>query len=348
MVPMLTVLDERWDGYTASHLVRATAESAQFLAAAEHAPTVGVGHMLSALWHLPASPPPHAFAALEELGVPVEAAAAHAGSAPPQPGPPLNPPTPPTPRLRQIMAGLPSWAALTGDRRVSTVHLLAALLASSDPDVTPVHASGLTADLVLMGAARTRRRVDPDDACMAFQRLTGTEDYGFLRVAPTPSKPIGVSPEPRPPIVMRISRATLPTGGSHNTPLGMIRAARWATMYTVASGLLWMASFMLVAAAVGGTSWLLLLLPLLGMASPGWTYLPVALTAQAALVLLAPWPAAAVVAVWVAVSWLDLRNKLWMKRAELADPTFGLRRFQRDLLRAVVPSLSRTSREGNR
>jgi hypothetical protein len=337
---MLIARDERWDGYTTGRLVRAAVECAELLAAAEHASAVDVRHMLSALLYLPTSPPSHARAALEELGVTVEAVAALAGSAPPHTGSPRKPPTQPAPMLRQIIASLPAWAAQTGDRRVSTVHLLAALLASGDPDVAPVLASGLTADLVLMGAARSCRRVGSDDACMTFQRPAGRANHEFLKVAPMPPKPIGVSPEARLPVVARLSRATLPGGGSVNTALGMVRASRWAAMYVAASVLLWVAVIAVVAAAVGGKWWLLLLLPLLGVALPGWAPLPVGLAAQVAVTVLAPWPVGGIVIAWAVVGWLDLRNKLWMKRAELADPAYGFGQFRREMRRAVAPSMS--------
>ncbi|MEU4097442.1 hypothetical protein [Streptomyces sp. NPDC026673] len=329
---MDTVLGELWGGCRVSAAVAETLARAQALAARQGRAHVTTGHVLDALLCVAEDPASHAGVALRargrqpgELGrerlwgtdgpVVVRSRAAE--------------PPPPDAAVHEVLRGLGSWTAVTGDRRATTLHLLAALSRSTAAEGVFLREAGLSSDAVLAAGARCRGDVRGADAAFAVgPRSEGDGTVLSVPAAPQPGDLATRTTGRRSASVSRLMSGQLPESGRMNTRLGVVRVRSWVLGHT-AHGLITLLTVLLLVDE--------------GMEKGDWVFLACVplVSLQLSLVPWAFWVAARTVGLWLTpapLSWLVfgaslievlvVRDELWMKRVDLGRPELPLRYFR--------------------
>ncbi len=245
--------------------------------------------------------------------------------------------TPGTPDALAVAEAAARWLPRTGDDGADTAHLLLAVL-----DVAPrgwfaraLRVYGVTDDLLVGAAADVRAEVGPADR--PGRSATAADGVRSAnRRGPTPV------PESSPHEVVgrrrgvrwrrRMLRGQSTTGRGLGTDLQMNRTARWIVATSV-RGLATLAVVLVVVSAAISTQrwWVLAVLAPFVWCTPVTVPVAVWLAATVAVGVPLPWAgrAALVVAVasWSYEVWVELQ---W-RRADVGDPTYGLRRLRRDI-----------------
>ncbi|MDW4910773.1 hypothetical protein RB628_36995 [Streptomyces sp. ADMS] len=320
---MTVVLDDQWGGCAASDTLARLLFRARALAAKERSAEVLGGHLLRAVGEAAAGPAPSVLRdALETVGFSYDALPPRALPAPtgPLPDPPM-----PDIATRALLATLVTWAGLTGDTRVTSLHLLAALVEDC-PEAAELRESGLTADVVLRAAARHRYRTSDSD-----------EDTPFAPARPTQSDLFTVE---RPPAIEELKRRTpkflprkLTRASDHvmpefmkrlNTPRG-VRQLRWIALLQPPAEIARLATiFALIVQGFGPGPWWLLFFPFLVWWPANQLPPPYWLIVKGIPVLLVPGPLRYAVCCAVLLDLLQTHSQLLMKRVDLTEPGLSL------------------------
>jgi hypothetical protein len=235
--------------------------------------------------------------------------------------------------VRSILSAAEDWSAVTGVTSASTVHVLAAMLDRADAATSELRAAGVTADGLLVAAARLRQPVPADDDPFGAPQATPAAAIGFLRERPEAfpaRRPFGIpEPDGR---VGRLAMAGFINGRYLDTPLGRSRSRAWVGAGAVFIG----ANVAVVAGAVWAVTNDLMRWPALVAAMvvvfctpleimPGAAW---AATRVAAMAWLS-WPVSVLIGVSAAAELIMVGRQLRIQRVELRDPGHGLRQQRR-------------------
>ncbi|MGW3917720.1 hypothetical protein ACWEBX_40645, partial [Streptomyces sp. NPDC005070] len=309
------------------------------LAARQGRAHVTTGHVLDALLRVAEDPASHAGVMLRSRGhQPSELGRDRpwGTGAPTVVSSRAGEPPPPDAAVHEVLCDLGSWTVVTGDRRATTLHLLAALSRSTAAEGVFLRETGLSPDAVLAVGGRCREDVRGLDAAFAVGRRS-EDDSTVLSVPPAP-RPDDLATRTtgrRSASVARLMSGQLPESGRMNTRLGVVRVRSWVLGHT--------AHYLITLAMV-------LLLINEGIEKDAWTLVACGLlvSLQLSLVPWTVWGAGRAVGLWltpVPLSWLVLgaslieilvvRDELWMKRVDLGRPELPLRYFRLEYWREL-------------
>lgn len=351
---MGVVLSEGWGGRQVSEAVAATLAQAQALAARQRRAAVGPSHLLGALLRTAQDPATHAGAVLRAGGHDLAALSQGRPDDPPPSGsgdrpitcsyPGGRPSTPlrPEPAVAEVLRDLDAWISVTGDRRLTTLHLLAALSRSATPEGAFLRQTRLTPDAVLATGARCRSDVHADDA--AFVRAgdrRGTGDASARdTVLSVPEAPRSDDLKTRTvsrrsSTMARLMSTQMPEGGRVNTRAGVTTIRGWTLTHTLHYLLTVGVVLLLLDQGIEKGAWQFLvcaaLVPLEVSFVPWAVWLP----AKSVALWLAPPPLCWFVIASVLLEMITLRYELWMKRVDLAEPKLPVSHFWRAYWREV-------------
>jgi hypothetical protein len=330
---MPVVLTSAWGGCTVSHSVTRTLWEASAAAGGRGDPQVRPRDILAVLarsWQGPARIGVILAEAGDRLvGVP-------AASRVVEPFRPGDAESVPSADLLETLAGLDSWSSSTGaSAHATTLHLLAALLSSADPEMAALREAGFTADLILIAAARDPgRSADEDDA---FAAVPVTAELS-VPDAPTPEDLSIRTGAPLSPSMHRMYRATLPSGTRVNTPLGMVRIRRWSwliALQTLGFGYALLPIWELITE----DWWWALEIPLIAPfmifeVIPLWAGIP----GLAVAVLFGPPSLQVTVTALALIACAKASIEVWMKRVDLSAPDLRLSTLRRETWRVSMSS----------
>ncbi|WP_189266871.1 hypothetical protein [Streptomyces fuscichromogenes] len=312
---------------------------AQALAARQGRAQVTTGHLLDALLRVAEAPASHAGVMLraqghapDELGRDRPRGTAAPGGVRSR----AQEPPPPDPAVHEVLRDLDSWTVVTGDRRATTLHLLAALSRSTAAEGVFLREAGLGSDTVLAVGARCRGDVRGEDAAFAAgRRPEGDATVLAIPPAPRPDDLVTRTTGRRSASVARLLSGQLPESGRMNTRLGVVRVRSWVLGHAAHYLITLAAVLLLVDEFIGTGDWTLLvcvpLVPLQLSLTP-WT---VWVAARAVALWLTPAPLPWLVLGASLLEVLVVRDELWMKRVDLGRPGLPLRYFRLEYWREL-------------